>query len=215
MAKFTRAEIRRIVGDNCTDDVETALIALHHGIVDDVRDQLDAAKADAQRLKDKAEQAAALQQELDALKSGGDFKAKYEELKNKFDAYKAEVTGKEQREKLAAAYKERLTAAGIDPKRFDAIMRAKAPDLAKLKLNPDGKLQDEETIDKGILDEWGGFVLTTTTKGEHVPTPPAQGGKTLTREDIYRKDENGRYVMNTEQRQKALAENPQLMRNGG
>ena len=56
MAKFARAEIRKIIGESCTDEMETALIALHHSIVDDVKDQLDAAKADAAKHMENAMQ---------------------------------------------------------------------------------------------------------------------------------------------------------------
>ena len=33
----------------------------------------------------------------------------------------------------------------------------------------------------------------------------------MTRAEIYKKDDKGRYVMSTSERQKALAENPDLM----
>jgi hypothetical protein len=55
-------------------------------------------------------------------------------------------------------------------------------------------------------------VTTTTTTGAKTSTPPANSGSAkLTKEDIYKKDDKGRYIMSTSERQKALAENPHLM----
>ena len=53
-----------------------------------------------------------------------------------------------------------------------------------------------------------GLVTTTTEKGTGNPAnPPANNGKTMTKADIYKKDDKGRYVMSAAERQKALMEN--------
>ena len=55
-------------------------------------------------------------------------------------------------------------------------------------------------------------MTTTTTTGAKTSTPPANtGGAKLTKADIYKKDERGRYVLSASERQKALAENPELL----
>lgn len=151
----------------------------------------------------------AAQTELDTLKSG-DYQAKYEAVKRDFDSFKAQITAKETAEKKAAAYRERLEACGIDPKRFDAIL--KITDLSGVEVGADGKLVDAAAVDQRIAEEWSAFKVSTNVKGENVPTPPAGGNKTMTRADIFKKDDHGRYVLTTEQRQKALAENPELLR---
>ena len=51
-------------------------------------------------------------------------------------------------------------------------------------------------------------MTTTTEKGTGNPAnPPANDGKTMTKADIYKKDDKGRYVMSAAERQKALMEN--------
>ncbi len=50
MAKFTRAEIRNILGEACTEEIENRLVALHLGVVDPLKDDLTKYKADAEKL---------------------------------------------------------------------------------------------------------------------------------------------------------------------
>ena len=50
MAKFTRAEIRRIIGEACTDEIENNLVALHLGVVDPLKDDVAKYKAEAEKL---------------------------------------------------------------------------------------------------------------------------------------------------------------------
>ena len=45
MAKFTRAEIRNILGEACTEEIEKRLVALHLGVVDPLKDDLTKYKA--------------------------------------------------------------------------------------------------------------------------------------------------------------------------
>ena len=40
MSKFTRAEVRKAVGETCTDEIENALIALYLGATDPIKDEL-------------------------------------------------------------------------------------------------------------------------------------------------------------------------------
>lgn len=45
MAKFTRTEIRAILGEACTDEIENKLVALHLGVIDPLKDDLQKYKA--------------------------------------------------------------------------------------------------------------------------------------------------------------------------
>ena len=157
MAKFARAEIRKIIGESCTDEMETALIALHHSIVDDVKDQLDAAKADAAKYKAEAEKLPEVQKQLDEIKGG-------EELAKK-----------------KAAYRKLLVDEHINEKRLDAVIRL--TDFSGIKLDKDGNLQDVETLKKSIGEDWGEYKVTTQKRGAEVATPPQgdNGGKTMSR----------------------------------
>ena len=67
MAKFTRADIRAIIGESCTDDMENKLIALHLGVVDPLKDDVQRYKADAEKLP-------GLQRQLEEAGKGDDYK---------------------------------------------------------------------------------------------------------------------------------------------
>ena len=82
----------------------------------------------------------------------------------------------------------------------------------KIELDADGKLKDANDHIKSVRDEWAEYVTTTTTTGAKTSTPPVNnGGAKLTKAEIYAKDEHGRYKLSTAERQKALAENPELL----
>ena len=83
-SKFTRKEIREILGDACTDEIENRIIALYRGVVDPMLDEITDLRAKAETLE-------AVTKERDALKAGGD---KYEAEHKAFEEYKAGITAK-------------------------------------------------------------------------------------------------------------------------
>lgn len=129
----------------------------------------------------------------------------YKKLKKEFDDYKAEVSGKE-----AKAAKERAARAffegkGIIGKSLDIAMRGSGAEIAALELDGD-KIKDTSALDALVKDTYSGLVSTTTIRGAQTATPPANNGKTMTKADIYKKDDHGRYIMSASERQKALIE---------
>lgn len=138
------------------------------------------------------------------------WKNKYNALKSEFDAFKADTEAKAKLGEIKAAYKKLLEESGIDAKRYDTILRATVFD--DMKLGADGKLEKADELKKAIETEWADFKVSTRTQGIKVENPPKNDGSTLTRADIYAKDEKGRYKMTTAERQKALTEHPELMR---
>lgn len=130
----------------------------------------------------------------------------YKKLKKEFDDYKAEVSGKE-----AKAAKERAARAffegkGITGKSLDIAMRGSGAEIDALELDGD-KIKDTAALDALVKDTYSGLVSTTTVRGAQTSTPPASSGKTMTKADIYKKDDHGRYIMSASERQKALIEN--------
>ena len=193
-------------GIGLTDEQVSAIIEEHSNTVNGLKEARDSYKADA-------EKAAELQQEVDTLKAnkGDDWKDKYNTLKQTFDDFKAETASREKTEKVKAAYTQLLKAANVDEKRIEAIL--KITDLSDKQLDDSGKFANENELTEQIKSEWGAFIQQTGTKGTQVETPPDNhGGATVTRADIYAKDEHGRYKMSTAERQKALASNPDLMK---
>ena len=206
MAKFTRAEIRNILGDACTEEIENRLVALHLGVVDPLKDDLTKYKADAEKLT-------GVQKELDDLKAAGDggYKEKYEKEHSDFEAFKADVTAKESKaakEKAVRAYFESKNITGSN---LDLAMRGCGEEMAALVMDGD-KIKDTTSLDALIDGAYKSLVYTEHTQGANPATPPTNsGGAKLTRADIYKKDDKGRYVMSTADRQKALAANPELL----
>ena len=134
----------------------------------------------------------------------------YKSLKADFDKYKAEVTEKETKAAKEAAYRAILKDANLSEKGIEKAI--KYAEWDKIELGEDGKLKGANDHIKAVREEWAEYVTTTTTTGAKTSTPPANnGGSKLTKAEIYAKDEHGRYKLSTAERQKALAENPELM----
>ena len=58
------------------------------------------------------------------------------------------------------------------------------------------KIKDSSMFEELVKGDFSGLVAITTTKGANTATPPTNtGGSKLTKEDIYKKDDKGRYVM--------------------
>lgn len=193
MAKgFTREALRNILGEAHTDEIENALIALHIGVVDPIKDERDRYKAESEKLT-------AVQKELETLKAD-DFKTKYDQEHKDFEDYKARVAREADEQKIRTEYRKLLTDCNISEKRLDAIL--KVTDLSTLKLDKDGGLKDADELKKAIKNDWSEFVAQTRTQGVPVDTPPKNNsGKT--RQEILA-------IKDTAERQKAIAENHQL-----
>ena len=202
MASFKRAELRDILGEAYTEEIGSKIVALHLAVIDPMRDDLAAAKAETAKYKAEADKIPGMQKELDGYKSGEDFKAKYEAEHKALEDFKGEIKAKENRAKLEDAVRNIARAAGLSE---NGIQKAvKYTDYSGLKLNADGtSVENEDDLKKQIGEEWNSFKQTTETKGATVATPPAVGKTKMTKEEIYA-------IKNTAERQKAIAENHEL-----
>ena len=181
------------------------IIEAHSETVDSLKADRDSYKEDAEKLKD-------VQKELDDLKAKGDdgWKEKHDRLKAEFDQYKNDVQAKETKAAKEAAYRAILKDANLSEKGIEKAV--KYADWDKIELGEDGKLKGANDHIKAVREEWAEYVTTTTTTGAKTSTPPANnGGTKLTKAEIYARDEHGRYKLSTSERQKALAENPELL----
>lgn len=132
----------------------------------------------------------------------------YKDLKKAFDDYKADQIAKETRAAKETAYRDLLKASGVSEKRIDTVMRASGPIIDGLELAEDGKAKDADKLTEGIKAEWADFITTTETRGAQTSNPPANNNSgAMTKADIYKKDEHGRYVLSAAERQKALMDN--------
>lgn len=192
--KFSREAVRQILGDAHSDDIENALIALHIGVVDQIKDERDQYKAEAEKLPE-------LQKQLEDAKGGEDYKAKYDKEHQDFEDYKAKVAREADEQKIKAAYRDLLTDCKISEKRLDAI--CKVTDFSGMKLDKDGKLTDSDKLKEAAKKDWAEFVTETREKGVNVETPPDGNKGAMTRSEILS-------IKDTGARQKAIAENHQL-----
>ena len=198
MAKFTRAEIRNILGDACTEEIENRLVALHLGVVDPLKDDLTKYKADAEKLP-------SVQKELDDLKAAGDggYKEKYEKEHSAFEALKTDITAKESKaakEKAVRAYFESKNITGAN---LDLAMRGCGEEMAALELDGE-KIKDTKSLDALVDGTYKGLVSKQTVR---VDTGARfnGGGKPMTKAEIMQ-------ITDRAERRAAIAANMDLFR---
>ena len=207
---LTKAQVREILSaagvtsEHMSDAVDK--------IIDGHLTSVNALREDVARYKADAEKLPTVQKELDDMKanSNDDWKEKHDRLKDEFDKYKTDVQAKETKAAKEAAYRAILKDANLSEKGIEKAI--KYADWDKIELGADGKLKGANDHIKAVREEWNKYVTTTTTTGARTSTPPANnGGTKLTKAEIYAKDDHGRYKLSTAERQKALAENPELL----
>lgn len=168
---------------------------------------LDAIKEERDALKHDAETLATVQRELDALKAqpNDGYKEKYEKIKAEYDKFKADTEAAAALEAKKAAYAEVCKDAGLNDKGVAKAL--KYTDWNAVELDEAGKVKDAKTHIKTLKEEWAEHVVTSSTQGATTSTPPANNGGSLkSREEIYKRDENGRFLLDASERQTALAQ---------
>ena len=131
----------------------------------------------------------------------------YKTLEKSFNDYKAEIANKQAKEAKEKAVRAFYESKGITGKNLEIAMRGSRAEIDGIELDGD-KIKDASALDALVKGDFSGLVATTSTKGANTASPPANnGGDKLTKADIYKKDERGRYIMSASERQKALAEN--------
>lgn len=152
------------------------------GIEDDQREQildahqevLESIKSERDEFKKLAEQVPDLQRQLEEAKAASDdseWEQKYQDEHQAFEDFKVQVATEKAEADKAQAYRGMLMAAGIDPKRIDAIMRV--TDLSQVEME-DGKLKDTEKLQESAKQEWSDFVVKSNTQGSNPATPPTK-----------------------------------------
>lgn len=149
------------------------IIEEHAETVNALKQQRDQYKVDAEKLP-------GVQKELDDLKEAADkdgenpYKAKYEDLQQQFDDYKADVTAKETKAKKTAAYRKLLKDAKVSEKRLDSILKLSPVD--DIELDDNGEIKDAADVKKKIEEEWSDFIVTEETHGADSNNPPGGSG---------------------------------------
>lgn len=159
-------------------------------------------KTEIEAQKEKADKLPGIQKELEDLKKSYDGKD-YEKLKQEYEDYKAEVQERETKAAKEKAYRDALKDANLTDKGIEKAI--KYADWSNIELE-DGKLKNAKDHIKAVREEWAEYITKTHQDGAHTPTPPHNTGGKLSREDIYKTDERGRFVLDAGERQKALAQ---------
>lgn len=191
---------KMLKGMGLTEDQQDTILEAHTETVNEIKAERDRLKADAEKLP-------GVQKQLDELKAAGDggYKEKFEKERKDFEDYKADITAKETKaakEKAVRAYFESKNITGAN---LDLAMRGCGTEMAALEMDGE-KIKDTKSLDALLTGTYKGLISTTQTKGANPANPPANTGGAKSREDIYKKDDKGRYVMSTAERQQALAE---------
>lgn len=198
---LTKAKIREILSDA---GVETDRITeAANRIYDGYSAALDLAHDENAKLREKVAGFDDIRRELEELKKSSK-QEDYDKLKQEYDQYKADVEKKEAQAAKEKAYRAALKDANLNEKGIEKAV--KYADWNGIELDDDGNLKDAKKHIKEVREEWAEYVTTQGQKGADTPKPPTGGGGAkLSREDIYKTDDKGRFVMDTQARQKALA----------
>jgi hypothetical protein len=178
------------------DDKIEQIIDAHTETVDGLKEKLARAEESANKLP-------GVQQELDDLKAGGDFKDKYEKEHKAFEEYKSGITAKETRAAKEKAVRAYLESKSITGGNLEIALRGMNAEIDAAELDGE-KIKDTKAIDDLIGGTFKGLVVTSQQTGVNTSNPPANnGGKTMTKEQIMA-------IKDTAARQKAISENHEL-----
>lgn len=179
------------------DAVTEEICGRHTADLDSIKEERDTYKKDAEKL-------ASVQGELESLKNDP-YEVKYTALKEQFEQFKQEKKEAEIKAAKDKAYRVLLAEIGVNEKRIDAVM--KVTNLDAYDLDEQGAIKDADAVKETAKAEWADFITSTTEQGAVTTTPPKNTGGKIPLTDIYKRDEHGRFVMSTEDRQKAIAAN--------
>lgn len=205
-----RTQIKEILSKAgvSAENMDTAIeeiIAGHNATVEALKDDIAELKANNQNYTDMKSKFDAQSTELETVKNQlaemEDYKEKYETTKADYDKFKSDVDGKEKKAKSDIAFKEWLKGQGYSEKGASKIVKygGFVPEFDK-----DGNIKNAEKLTESVNSEWSEYKETVHTEGAKTATPPQNtGGKSITREEIMN-------IKNTAERQRAIAENPEL-----
>lgn len=182
---------KMLKGMGLTEDQQDTILEAHTETVNEIKTERDRLKADAEKLGE-------VQKQLDALKGGEDYKAKYDTLLAQIEGEKTQRA----KEKAARAH---LKSKGItDDASLDLAMMAASGEISKLEMDGE-KIKDTKGLDGLLSGTLSKLVTHSEVEGTKTPNPAGTGGG-KNYGDIYKKDDHGRYIMSTAERQKAIAE---------
>lgn len=181
------------------------IIEGHTDTVSGLQDDLEKAKADAEKYKAEASKVAGLQKELETAKkeaeTAKDRGAEYDRLKQEFEDYKAEQEKKEQDAIKTEKFRELLKDVGLSEKGIQMALKWQGVD--GVEIDEEGKIANARDLRKSAKEDWAEYIVEKKEEGVDTPTPPEGNKPSMTREQIFA-------IKDREERQKAIDENSSL-----
>lgn len=167
---------------------------------------LDMAHSEIDTLKDERDE---LQEQLKEAQKKPDeteLQKKYDKLQKEYEAYKNDQEAKNTKTSKADALKEALKASGLSEAGQSKAL--KYTDLEKIELDDKGAIKGVDKLLEEIKTEWSDYTVKESSAGAKTVQGDKVGGSGTKRtmEEIYAKDERGRYKLSTAERQAALVE---------
>lgn len=189
---------KMLKGMGLTEEQVESIIEEHSATVSAIKDDRDAYKESAEKLKETEKALAEATKKLES----DDSHDKLEKLQKEYEDYKKSVSEKELKSAKEKALKKILKDAGIPDKWTDRA--SKSISLEEIKMNEKGEPEDNKELVERIKTEWADVIGKVETQGANVSNPPSNDGKgTTTKEDIMK-------IKDTAERQKAILENREL-----
>ena len=203
--KMTKAKLQEfgIPAENL-DKAAEFFCAAHKTDLDAIIEERDDAKKKVKDMESVQKELTDLKAEVE--KNGKDpYKVKYEAVRDELKQLKADIEAEKTQGAKSGAFRQMLKDIGIPEKRIDAIMRVS--DIDAVQLGDDGKATNIADLATAAKSEWADFIPAYSEKGANPANPPKSNPSApKKREDIYARDDKGRFKLDAAQRQAALAE---------
>lgn len=191
-----------------TDEQIESVIEAHAETVNGLKEKLEAVennvetveklKADVEKYKKELETA------NQTIADGEKYKEMYENEKGEYEKYKSDITAKETKAAKEKAVNKYFKSKGISDNNMAIAMRGVKSEIDATELDEKGEIKDTKVFDDLIKGDYARLISQTETKGTQTQTPPPNSNKvTKTKAEIMQ-------IRNTAERQKAIAENPEL-----
>lgn len=191
-----------------TDEQIESVIEAHAETVNGLKEKLEAVENNVETVEKLKADVEKYKKELETAKQtivdGEKYKEMYENEKGEYEKYKSDITAKETKAAKEKAVNKYFKSKGISDNNMAIAMRGVKSEIDATELDENGEIKDTKVFDDLIKGDYARLISQTETKGTQTQTPPPNSNKvTKTKAEIMQ-------IRNTAERQKAIAENPEL-----
>lgn len=191
-----------------TDEQIESVIEAHAETVNGLKEKLEAVENNVETVEKLKVDVEKYKKELETAKQtiadGEKYKEMYENEKGEYEKYKSDITAKETKAAKEKAVNKYFKSKGISDNNMEIAMRGVKSEIDATELDEKGEIKDTKVFDELIKGDYARLISQTETKGTQTQTPPPNSNKvTKTKAEIMQ-------IRNTAERQKAIAENPEL-----